>query len=108
MNIKVEDLELLGNRILILPDPVSSLDIVSTGGLVTATGRKLESKEGINDSLGDMDPPTGRIVAIGPDVTKLKVGQRVIHSPFSGKRLKFMLDEYLLMSEPEPVMIVKE
>lgn len=107
MNIKIEQIELLGNRILIKPDPVKAHEIISTGGLVTATGRKIESRDGIQ-SFEDIEPPTGVIVAIGDECTKRKVGERVMFSPFSGKKLDFMLETYLLMSEPEPVLVIKE
>lgn len=105
MNIAIENIQLLGTRILIKPDPVATLEVV-TNGLVTATGRKIESREGVNDSMSQLEPPTGVIVAVGPDVTTLSPGDRVIFSPFSGKKLTFMMDDYLMMSEPEPVMKV--
>lgn len=103
MNIKIEQIAMLGNRILIKADPAASLDIVSTGGLVTATGKQIQSRDGIQ-SLENQDPPTGKIIAVGPDVTTLSPGDRVLFSPFSGKKLMFMLEEYIMMSEPEPVM----
>jgi co-chaperonin GroES (HSP10) len=107
MNIKIEQIEMLGNRILVKPDLAKKHEIVSAGGLITASGKQLKSQEGI-ESLDDIDIPTGTIVAAGPECHTLKVGDKVLFSPFSGKVLTFMLDNYLLMSEPEPVLRVKE
>lgn len=103
MNVRIEQLQLLGVRILVKPDVVETLDIVTAGGLVTASGKTIGSKEGMNNTLESVDPPTGVVVAVGPDVKSLYVGDRIIFSPFSGKKLTFMMDDYLLMSEPEPV-----
>jgi len=104
MNIKIEQIEMLGSRILIKPDPIKDHEIVSVGGLVTAAGKEIKNNGNGITSMEDIEPPTGRIVAIGPDVKSLSVGDRVLYSPFSGKKLIFIHDTYLLMSEPEPVM----
>lgn len=106
MNISIEQIEMLGNRILIKPDPVKNHEIVTAGGLITASGRKIENRDGIHH-MEDDAVPTGTVVAIGDECQKLKVGDRVLFSPFSGKQLTFMLDVYLLMSEPEPVLKIK-
>jgi len=106
MNIKIEQIEMLGNRILIKPDTAKEHEIITAGGLVTATGKQIQSRDGIQ-SMEDMDIPTGIVVATGDECIKLKVGDRVMFSPFSGKKLVFQLDTYLLMSEPEPVLKIK-
>ena len=103
MNIKIEQINLRGNRILVKPDPIQVHDIVSTGGLITASGKQL-GQDGRLEKRED--PPTGVIVAVGPDVKTLSVGDRILYSPYSGNILEFMLENYLLMSEPEPVMII--
>jgi co-chaperonin GroES (HSP10) len=104
MNIKIEQIELLGTRILIKPDPVKQThEIVTAGGLVSATGKQITNNNGIQ-SMEDVEPPVGTIVAVGAECKILKVGDKVLFSPFSGKKLDFMLETYLLMSEPEPVM----
>lgn len=111
MNIRIEQIEMLGNRILIKPDPVKSHEIVKTGGLITAAGTKLESRDGIQH-LEDIDIPTGVVMVVGEECKRLKVGDHIMFSPFSGKRLSFregdIQIEFILMSEPEPVLIIKD
>lgn len=111
MNIRVEQIEMLGNRILIKPDPAKAHEIVTAGGLVTAAGSQIQSRDGIQH-LEDMDIPTGRVVAVGEDCKRLKAGDHVMYSPFSGKKLGFregdVTKEFVLMSEPEPVLIIKD
>ncbi len=108
MNIKIEQIELIGNRILIKADPVKAHEIISAGGLVTVSGKELRNNGDGIQRMEDLDPPTGVIVAVGDECTKRKVGERVMFSPFSGKKLTFMLDEYIMMSEPEPVLVIRE
>lgn len=105
MNVAIEKIQMLGNRILIKPDPAKVHEIITAGGLVTASGREIKSDNGIQH-FEDKEPPTGIVIAIGPDVKTMDVGDRILFSPFSGKKLTFMLEDYLLMSEPEPVMII--
>lgn len=105
MNIKIDQINLRGNRILVKPDPVSTTEIVSAGGLITATGKTIDQTGRLEKAP---DPPTGRIVAIGPDVKTLKVGDRVLYSGYAGFNLEFMLENYLMMSEPEPAMIIMD
>jgi co-chaperonin GroES (HSP10) len=107
MNIRIEQIELLGNRILIKPDPVAVHEIVTTGGLVTASGKQITNNGDGLQRMEDIEPPTGTIVSVGPECKTLAAGDRVMFSPFSGKKLVFMLDTYLMMSEPEPVMKIK-
>lgn len=102
MNIKIEQIQLRGNRILVKPDPVSDLEVVQNK-LITATGKQLTNGQLENKA----DPPTGVIVAIGPDVKTLQVGDRVLYSGYAGFNIEFMLENYLMMSEPEPAMTIK-
>lgn len=107
MNIKIEQIELIGNRILIKPDPIKTQEIITAGGLITASGKEIRNNGDGIQRMEDVDPPTGVIVAVGDECIKRKVGERIMFSPFSGKKLTFMLDDYLLMSEPEPVLVIK-
>jgi len=98
MNIKVEQLELSGNRMIIRQDKAS--DLVSAGGLIVSAGHQKEQ----------VDIPTGVVVAIGIDVKKYIVGDRVMFGPHSGIGIPVnQLDNefYLLMSEPEPIAKIK-
>ncbi len=108
MNIRIEQIQMLGNRILIKPDLAKTLDIVTAGGLVAASGKSLESNGQGGQQLQDIDIPTGKVIACGPDCQTLSPGDRVLFSPFSGKVLTFMMENYLLMSEPEPVMKIND
>lgn len=100
---------MLGSRILIKPDPSKTTEIITPGGLVASTGAKLTSSEGgRNDRFDSAEIPTGKVIAVGPDVKTLSPGDRVLYSPFSGKVLTFQLEDYLLMSEPEPVMKIND
>ena len=108
MNIRIDQIEMLGSRILIKPDPVKSQEIITAGGLVAVSGKSLTDNNQGGQNLQDVDIPTGKVVAVGPECTKLFVGDRVLFSPFSGKVLTFMMENYLLMSEPEPVMRIND
>lgn len=104
MNIKLEQIQLRGNRILVKQDPAIAHEIVGVGGLITASGKSIDGMGRLEKA---QDPPTGVIVAVGPDVKTLQIGDRVLYSPHAGAELEFMLEMYLLMSEPEPVMVIK-
>lgn len=110
MNIRIEEVQLLGNRILIKPDPIKVHEIVSVGGLVTASGKQISNENG-QQSLENLDPPTGVVIRAGLDCKILGEGDRVLFSPFSGKRLKFREgdteQDYILLTEVEPVLRIK-
>ena len=108
MNIQLDKIQVLGNRILIKPDPVKVHEIVTAGGLVTAAGVEIRNNGDGIQRMEDIEPPTGRVVKAGTDCKILKEGDRVLFSPFSGKKLTFMLEDYLLMVEVEPVMKIND
>jgi len=107
MNVDISKVSLLGNRILIKPDPIKKHEIVQTGGLVTATGLKIGKENGI-ESMQEVEPPTGVVTHVGPECKLVEVGQRVLFSPFSGKALDFKMEVYLLMHEQELVLIIQD
>lgn len=98
MNIKVEQLELVDKRMIVKQDKPS--DIVVAGGLVVAAA----------NTQNQQDIPTGTIVSIGDQVTKYKVGDRVLFGPYSGQILplnSLTNDVFLLMAEAEPIAKLK-
>ncbi len=107
MNIRIDQLELLGNRILVERD--KKKEIINASGLVTSvSGEMIQDLKAKQGDYPVEDPPTGVVVSIGRDVKLFKVGDRVIFSPYSGKELEFMYKRYFLMSEPEPVSLIHD
>lgn len=95
MNIRIDQAELMGNRLLVQRDKQEA--IVSQSGLTI-----------VAEQAHSIPPATGRVLKAGPDCKIIKVGDRVLFSPFISNELEFVLTKVLLMSEPEVVMKIND
>lgn len=95
MNININQVQLLGNRILIERDKKEAFTAPS-GLTIVAESAQTEP------------PATGRVRAAGPDCVTVKIGDRVMFSPYAGREMDFVLTRVLLMSEPEIAMVIAD
>jgi len=51
-------------------------------------------------------PSIAKVVAVGKDVTEVKVGDRIIHKEYSATTVKVDADEYLIVSEEDVLATV--
>ena len=52
-------------------------------------------------------PKTSKVVAVGPDVKGVKVGDRIIYKSYSSTDVKVGADEYMLVKEEDILETVK-
>jgi len=52
-------------------------------------------------------PKTSKVVAVGPDVKGVKVGDRIIYKSYSSTDVKVGADEYMLVKEEDILATVK-
>ena len=52
-------------------------------------------------------PKTSKVVAVGPDVKGVKVGDRIIYKSYSSTDVKVGSDEYMLIKEEDVLATVK-
>jgi chaperonin GroES len=52
-------------------------------------------------------PKTSKVVAVGPDVKGVKVGDRIIYKSYSSTDVKVGSDEYMLVKEEDVLATVK-
>ena len=52
-------------------------------------------------------PKIAKVLAIGEDVKKVKVGTRIIYKPYSTNDVKVGSEEYLLVKEEDVIATVK-
>lgn len=52
-------------------------------------------------------PKIAKVLAIGGDVNKVKVGSRIIYKSYSTNEVKFGKDEYILVKEEDIIATVK-
>ena len=52
-------------------------------------------------------PKTAKVVAIGKDVSQVKVGDRVVYKTYSTTDIKVNKEEYILVKEEDILAIVK-
>jgi chaperonin GroES len=52
-------------------------------------------------------PKVAKVLAIGSDVKKVKVGTKIIYKTYSTNEVKFGKDEYILVKEEDVIAIVK-
>ncbi len=52
-------------------------------------------------------PKVAKVLAIGNEVKKVKVGSRIIYKTYSTNDIKFGKDEYLLIKEEDIIATVK-
>lgn len=53
-------------------------------------------------------PQTAKVVAVGKDVTEIKVGDRIIYKTYSTTEVKVGADDYILVKEEDILATVKE
>ncbi|VEU82244.1 GroES family chaperonin [Acholeplasma hippikon] len=77
---------------------------------VVLSFEKVESKteSGIILSTSEKDKPSiGNVVALGPKVKDIKVGDKVVYQTYSGTKVKFDEKEYLIIKE-ENILAIYE
>ena len=52
-------------------------------------------------------PKTAKVVAVGPHVKQLKVGDRIIYKSYSTTEVKMGKDEYIIIKEEDVLATVK-
>ena len=52
-------------------------------------------------------PKIAKVLAIGSDIKKVKVGSRIIYKPYSTNEVKIGKDEYILVKEEDIIATVK-
>ena len=52
-------------------------------------------------------PKIAKVLAIGGDVTKIKVGSRIIYKTYSTNEVKIGKDEYILVKEEDVIATLK-
>lgn len=90
MKLQQEIVEPLGNRILVRPDKAE-----------TMTEQGIEIPKAAAEA-----PPTGEVVQVGPDVSHVKPGMRVLFYGWAGTNVECGGDELRLLNEPEIVGIL--
>jgi chaperonin GroES len=87
-----------------------SVNIKPLADYVVAQNEEAESKTASGLYLPDNakeKPKTAKVVAVGPDVKQVKVGDRIIYKSYSNTDVKVGSDEYLLVKEEDVLATVK-
>jgi chaperonin GroES len=87
-----------------------SVDIQPLADYVVAVAEEAESKTASGLYLPDNakeKPKTSKIVAVGPEVKQVKVGDRIIYKSYSSTDVKVGRDEYMLVKEEDILATVK-
>jgi chaperonin GroES len=77
---------------------------------VVAQDEKAESKTASGLYLPDNakeKPKTAKVVAVGPTVKQVKVGDRIIYKSYSTTEVKVEREDYLLVKEEDVLATVK-
>lgn len=77
---------------------------------VVAKGEEAASKTASGLYLPDAateKPKTAKILAVGKDVSRVKVGDKIIYKSFSTTDVKIGADEYILVKEEDIIATVK-
>jgi chaperonin GroES len=80
------------------------------GDYVVAVGEEAESKTASGLYLpgnAQEKPKTAKVVAVGPAVKQLKVGDRIVYKSYSPTEVKVGKDEYILVKEEDVLATVK-
>jgi chaperonin GroES len=81
-----------------------STNIQPLADYVVATAEEAESKTASGLYLPDNakeKPKTAKVVAVGPDVKQVKVGDRIIYKSYSTTDVKVGSEEYMLVKEED-------
>lgn len=80
------------------------------GDYIVAVGEEAESKTASGIYLPEKateKPKTAKVVAVGPVVRQLKVGDRIVYKSFSTTEVKVGSEEYILVEEKDVLATVK-
>ena len=80
------------------------------GDYVVAVAEEAESKTASGLYLPDAakeKPKTSKVVAVGPAVRQVKVGDRIVYKSYSNTEVKVGKDEYILVKEEDILATVK-
>lgn len=108
---KIETLELIpnGNKVVILPYPSNPYrQIMTKGGIITDYDGDFK-----NPDSGEWDKQKelvgcARIIEVGPDCTKGKVGDDIFYDTRTTYPVPFMSMGYLLTTEPQILVFLAE
>lgn len=81
---------------------MSKTDIKPISNLVLATADKAEAKTASGLYLTEdarEKPRTATVVAVGPEVKKVKAGDQIIYESYSGTEVKYQGEDYVLVAE---------
>ncbi|HSH17958.1 MAG TPA: co-chaperone GroES [Candidatus Saccharimonadales bacterium] len=87
-----------------------STNIQPLADYVVAQAEEAESKTASGLYLPDNakeKPKTAKVVAVGPKVEQVKVGDRIIYKSYSTTDVKVGKDEYMLVKEEDVLATVK-
>ncbi len=88
---------------------MSKTDIKPISNLVLATVDKAETKTASGLYLPDNaqeKPKTATVAAVGPEVKKVKAGDRIIYESYSGTEVKYQGEDYVLVAEDKVLATV--
>jgi chaperonin GroES len=80
------------------------------GDYVVATGEAAETKTASGLYLpgnAQEKPKTAKIVAVGPEASQVKVGDRIVYKSYSTTEVKVGKDEYILVKQEDILALVK-
>lgn len=86
-----------------------STNIQPLADYVVAEAEEAESKTASGLYLPDNakeKPKTAKVVAVGPEVKQVKVGDRIIYKSYSTTDVKVGKDEYMLVKEEDVLATV--
>jgi chaperonin GroES len=87
-----------------------SVNIEPVADYVLAQQEEAETKTASGiflPSQSQEKPKIAKILAIGSDIKKVKVGNRIIYKPYSTNEIKVGKDEYILVKEEDIIATVK-
>jgi chaperonin GroES len=77
---------------------------------IVAVGEEAETKTASGLYLPDKaqeKPKTAKVVAVGPNVKQLKVGDRIVYKSYTNTDVKVGKDDYILVKEEDVLATVK-
>ena len=87
-----------------------STQLQPLGDYLVAVAEEAESKTASGLYLPDAakeKPKTSKVVAVGPAVRQVKVGDRIVYKSYSTTEVKVGKDEYILVKEEDVLATVK-
>jgi len=88
-----------------------SVDIEPIADYVLAQQEEVETKTAsgifLPTSQSQEKPKIAKVIALGSDVKKIKVGSRIIFKPYSTNEVKVGKEDYILVKEEDIIATVK-